>query len=419
MSRGIERQLTGVVQYDLPNPTAARTFTGPGDAEPGHRPETESPINLCASTVASAACDAFLVDFGNDLDLDKQLLFLKLTTMVQMASPSLVSLLLLCCGLTSTGSRDACDTYAPVGGSFAVPLRHTLQKSESLKWKHNKIKIFDQRPDRIVTGKREDVYENGSLKLTSLKKSSQGKYIPEVFDENGESVIELQSLYLCVLDAVPKLSLKMECAFPNVKFTCMPAGQTPNATVAWFQNGKVLPQEIGRTVLRVADEVIRDSFACKVSNPVGSVSSESVIQKCIASKLFGLDFRIMVSILASMGGLALLLVIILIVCCVRAVQEKQKQVQEEGELRLEWTNPEGQQHGCRHPPDQDLHHHPHHRERPAGQTGPRQHRGKRDGEPRRPTAGPRRAAQGSEPAGTGERAPPLPQPRKKAQAPRV
>ncbi|XP_061604141.1 T-cell surface antigen CD2-like [Phyllopteryx taeniolatus] len=404
---------------------AVRTFTGPEDAEPAHRPETESPINLCASTVASAAYhltvnnEVLTAPTGNYLDLDKQLLFLKLMMMVQMASPSLVSLLLLCCGLTSTDSRDVCDTYAPVGGSFAVPLRHTLQKSERLKWQHNKIKIFDQKPDGIITGKREDVYENGSLKLTSLKKSSQGEYIPEVFDAKGESVIKKQSLYLCVLDAVPKLSLKMECALPNVKFTCMPAGQTPNATVAWFQNGKVLPQEIGRTVLRVADEVIRDSFACKVSNRVSSMSSESVIQKCIGSKLFGLDFRIMVSILASMGGLALLLLIILIVCCVRAVQEKHKQVQEEGELRLGWTNPEGQQHQCRHPPNEDRHHHPHHRERPAGQTGPRQHRGNRHGEPQQPTTGPRRAAQGSEPAGTGEQAPPLPQPRKKTQARRM
>lgn len=96
-------------------------------------------------------------------------------------------------------SQDGCDAYAPVGGRFAVPLYHKLEKSENLRWRHNKTKIFDQRPDRLVTGKQDDVFPNGSLKLTNLKRSSEGIYVPEVYDIKGKLVIDPRSLYLCLL----------------------------------------------------------------------------------------------------------------------------------------------------------------------------------------------------------------------------
>ncbi|XP_051912928.1 T-cell surface antigen CD2-like [Hippocampus zosterae] len=339
---------------------------------------------------------------------------MKMTVMVQMVALSIVSVLLLCCCLTSADSQDGCDAYAPVGGRFAVPLHHKLQKSENLRWRHNKTKIFDQRPDRMVIGKRDDVFQNGSLKLTNLARSSEGIYVPEVYDEKGKHVIGPRSLYLCVLDPVSKPGLKMECALPDVKFTCVP-GQMPEVTVKWFQNDKLLPQKNKRTVVQVAQKVVDDSFTCEVSNHVSSMSSEGVIQNCTGSsssifpkELFGLDFRIMVSILAGMGGLALLLFIILIVCCIRAMREKQKQVQEEEELRLGWTNPEGQHQQCHHPPN--PHHHSH------GQPG----RGRRGEPPRGQAQGsPRRPTQDLRSTNTQQQAPPLPQPRKKVAAQRI
>ncbi|XP_077423324.1 uncharacterized protein LOC144053112 isoform X2 [Vanacampus margaritifer] len=339
---------------------------------------------------------------------------MKRTLKVHMFASSIASLLLICCRLTSADSQDGCDAYGAVGGNFSVPLDHKLQKVETLRWTHNKTKIFHRKPDKLIKGKQDDVYENGSLKLTNLKRSSEGTYFPEVHDTKGKSMLNGKRLYLCVLDPVSRPGLKVECFLPNVKFTCMP-GQMANTTVKWFQNNELLAHENDLTVLRVAEKVTHDSFTCAVSNQVSSMSSGSVKQNCVDSKLFGLDFRIMVSILAGMGGVALLLIVILIVCCVRAMREKHKRVQEEDELRLGWTNPEGRRPQCNHPTNR--HHHSH------GQTGPRQHGDKQAGEPQRPRGRPqasaRRPTQGSRLAGTDQQVPPLPKPRKKTPAQRM
>ncbi|XP_054628019.1 uncharacterized protein LOC129179162 [Dunckerocampus dactyliophorus] len=364
--------------------------------------------------------------------------------MVRMAAASSVVLFLLCsCFLASTDSKDDCDAYGAIGGSFTVPLHHQLQTSENLRWRHNKTKIFDQRRNgEISTGKPDDIHENGSLKLVNMRRSSSGAYMPEVYGTSGRSMTAQKSLFLCLLDPVSKPVLKVECdSSGNVKFTCT-AAQTRDATLEWFENDKVLPKEGKWTLLRVAEEVTNSLFKCKVSNRVSSRSSDGRAQNCTESseydpqccsywvwglalccynaflshtgfiqgssifpkELFGLDFRIMVSILGGMGGLALLLIIILIVCCVRGVREKRKQIQEEEELRLGWTNRELQRPQC-------------HQHQPAGHTGPRQQHRKKRGVPQhprsQPQSSPKRLAQASRPTTNDEQPPPIPQPRKK------
>ncbi|XP_077574066.1 uncharacterized protein LOC144197253 isoform X2 [Stigmatopora nigra] len=261
-----------------------------------------------------------------------------------------------CCGKVKD-AQVTCDAHALVGETFVVPLNHKLQKLENLRWKHNRTKIFDRRPGKTVTivvGKQDDVDGNGSLILRNLKRSSEGYYLPQVYDDSGLSLLNTQPMYLCILDPVPKPDLKIDCALSNVTFTCIP-GPTPYETVEWFQNDNPLPGENAKTVRRLASEVTQDLFKCKVSNQASSMSSESVKQNCTSSSasifpndLYGQDFTTMVSILASLGGLALLLIIILFVCCIRAIKEKQKQETEEEELRLGWANSERehQQHHC-------------------------------------------------------------------------
>ncbi|XP_037120890.1 T-cell surface antigen CD2-like isoform X3 [Syngnathus acus] len=333
---------------------------------------------------------------------------MKLKVMVRILPSSIVSLLLLGCRLTCADSQDACEAYALIGGNFNVPLYHNLQKSEKLRWIHNKTKIFDQRNDKVVIGKPNDILQNGSLKLTNLKRNSEGTYVPEVYDVKGKLLTDAKKLYLCVLDPVSKPGLKVECALPNVKFTCT-SDQIQKAIVEWFQNGKLLPQKNQPTVLQIVQNVKHDLFTCKVSNRLSSMSSEAVKQNCTDSssifpkELFGLDFKIMVSILAGIGGLALLLIIILIVCCVRAIREKRKRAKDVEELRLAWSKPERQQHQC-----------PHHSH---GQRGmPQRSRSQAQ-------ANVRKAKQvegqtGSRPAGADQQAPPRPQPRKKLPAQR-
>nr|XP_061841353.1 uncharacterized protein LOC133622541 [Nerophis lumbriciformis] len=199
--------------------------------------------------------------------------------------------------------------------------------------------------------------------------------------------------------------------------------QIASATVEWFQNDKVVKQENKWSLQFVAAEVKHDAFRCNVSNRVSSMSSDSRVQNCTGSifpeKLFGMDFKIMVSILAAMGGLALLLIIILIVCCVRAAVGKQNQVNEEEELRLGWSKPEPQRGRNKHPPECHQHRH-----QQAGQTGPQQPRRKRrcGGSQHlvdRPQSGPGRLAQANTPMANEENPPPVPQPRKKVAAQRM
>nr|XP_057907910.1 T-cell surface antigen CD2 [Doryrhamphus excisus] len=336
--------------------------------------------------------------------------------MERMAAASSVVLFMLCSSfLTCTGSQNGCDAYGAIGGNFTVPLHHRLQKLEDLRWRHNKTKIFHQRPDqKVVFGKPDNIHGNGSLKLLNMGRSSAGIYIPEVYDTKGVSVKNLKSLFLCLLDPISKPGLKMECESSNVKFTCM-TGQTPDVTLQWFENDNVLPKEDGRTLLRVANEVTNSMFRCKVSNRASSMSSDSHVQNCTKSssslfpeELFGQDFRMMVSILASMGGLALLLIVILIVCCIRGIREKSKQVEEEEELRLGWTNPKPQHHQYQHPT---------HRHQPADHTGPRQHRRKKRGMPQHLGSQPQpHLAQASRLVADEGQPPPVPQPRKKVAA---
>ncbi|XP_061745450.1 T-cell surface antigen CD2-like isoform X2 [Nerophis ophidion] len=321
--------------------------------------------------------------------------------MERMAASSMVVFLLLGnCIPTSSDSKDACDAYASIGANFTVPLHPPLQKSQNMKWYLNKTLIFNR---KMATGKL-NIYNNGSLKLTNLKRNSTGLYVPKMYDTNGKFMGDLRGLFLCVLEPVTKPELKIECDSSNVIFTCVP-GQIAAATVEWLQNEKVVKKENKWSLQFVAAEVKNDAFRCNVSNRVSSMSSDSRVQNCTGS-----NFKIMASILAGMGGLALLLFIVLIFFCVRAAVGKKKQVNEEEELRLGWSNPEPQR--------------GQHRHQQAGQTGPQQPRRKRRRRgsqqlPDPPQCSTGRLAQANTPMANEENPPPVPQPRKKVAAQRM
>lgn len=98
----------------------------------------------------------------------------------------------------SIDSQDSCDLYAATTQDFTVPLSHSLQSSERLRWKHNGVVIFDRKPNEAPTVNVVDVHTNGSLKLTKLDKSKAGKYTPIVYD-GGKAKANLKTIYLCVL----------------------------------------------------------------------------------------------------------------------------------------------------------------------------------------------------------------------------
>ncbi|XP_045913722.1 T-cell surface antigen CD2-like isoform X1 [Micropterus dolomieu] len=360
--------------------------------------------------------------------------------MIKMATVSTITLLLLCCLITSTDSQASCDQYAATGGDLTLILSHKLRNSETLRWKHNDVTVLDRRPNNTyLTGSKEDVSENGSLKLKSLSKNKTGRYTPEVHYQNGEAIPNLKSIQLCILDPVQKPNLTISCS-KNTHFTltCNVSQQSKDNKFKWFQNNKELKDN--KTALtRNAETVEKDSFKCEVSNLVSSKTSDPVVQHCYTQKsflyeeLYGIEIWVFIAV---GGGVVVLLMIIVIVCCITTRRRKHLQLKDEGELRLAWTNEQQQQHQYaadqQHQQHHHHHHHPHHhQQQPAGHTGPRQHRSKQHRDQQRPRApdhghplpSPRRAAQQApKPVDNvdDEQPPPLPQPRKKApKTPRV
>ncbi|XP_042369207.1 T-cell surface antigen CD2-like isoform X2 [Plectropomus leopardus] len=354
---------------------------------------------------------------------------------MKMAALSTISLLLLCCFISSA---DMCDHYAAVGKNFTVPLPHKLQNAERLIWKHNNVKILDRKPNNdFITGKREMVDEKGSLKLTNLKKADSGEYTPEVYNAAGKSQ-GLKLARLCVLDLVPKPTVKMTCPSTSVTFTCKVTSPTKELNFEWLQNNKVIDKTKGNTLSREAKSVEKDTFSCNVSNRVSFMISAPVTQICykpqpiLPEKLLGINTWIFVGV---GGGIALVLIIVVIVCCICTKRKKRLQMKEEAELRLKWNNEQQHQLNQHNPPPDHQHrhhHHHHHQQQPAGHTGPRQHRSKQHRDQQRPRApdqpgsfpqpSPRRPAQAPRPVDMtdDEQPPPLPQPRKKApKTPRV
>lgn len=78
-----------------------------------------------------------------------------------------------------------------------MPLNHQLKGTEQLRWKLNGSVIFDRRDNKMLSGNKGDVDENGSLKLTKVDKTKWGTYTPEVYLD-GRSMKNLKSILLCV-----------------------------------------------------------------------------------------------------------------------------------------------------------------------------------------------------------------------------
>ncbi|KAM3584832.1 uncharacterized protein V6R79_000403 [Siganus canaliculatus] len=342
--------------------------------------------------------------------------------MMKMAPLSTFGVFLLCC--SALASTDKCDLHAAVKDEIAVPLNYALTGSEHLRWMHGSSVIFDRRGTKLTEGQKDDVYQNGSLKLTNVDKSKVGTYTPEVYDKDGVKIQNFKSFRLCLLDRVLKPEVKIQCFNDTmVKFTCTVDKKTSNHGYEWTEDNKILENAKGPTLPdKIVKEVQYSNFRCTVFNQVSSMTSDPVQQNCYTSvfpdELFGINIWIIVG---GGAGIVVVLIIITIVCCIQNRRKRQMHLRDEEELRLRFTH----QHQNHH---HHAHQHPHahnHDHQPAGHTGPRQHRSKQPRNQQRPRdqnhsgahpqPSPRRPAQAPKAADIDdEKPPPLPQPRKKA-----
>ncbi|XP_034406113.1 T-cell surface antigen CD2-like isoform X1 [Cyclopterus lumpus] len=247
---------------------------------------------------------------------------------VKMASVSSVSLLLLCCSaISSAGSKETCDLYAATGADFTVPVVAAVHRMDTLIWKHDGELIFSRRKEStFLKGRKEDVSEDGSLKLTNVQKSHEGSYVSEVFDTDGKKKGPFEAKHLCVMHGVPTPSVTSTCnASSKVTFTCKVTPKDKDLRFAWLQNDKVLEKEKGPILTTSLDLVKTDPISCKVSNLASSVTSAPVTHDCKANTSFlpetllGINTWIFVG---TGGGVVLVLIVVVVVCCVCTKRRK-------------------------------------------------------------------------------------------------
>lgn len=353
------------------------------------------------------------------------------------AAVCIFALLLLGCGaFTSADPLKDCKYYATINKQFTVPLNLPF-KDDRLRWQHNSTYIYDSKHQtHTVT-----VTENGSLTLTSVKNEDAGIYTSEILNAGG-SLRNSKTVKLCVLESVqkPKVTFRCDASFKKVEFTCTVVhSQTKDVSFQWLAGDTKVANAHNKILQRNSQQLASNSFRCIVSNPASSETSDPVKQDCLKSvspdtgtktdddTLFGVDFWLMVGILAGGGGLVLVLMVATIVCCSINRKKRRLQEKEEEELRLQWSNSNQQQehqHMHMHRPHQHHTHRPNQTQAPtaAGHTGPRpqhsrqnRHRhpdpitGQPLPSPRRQTPAPSAAEKEDD-----EIPPPLPQPRKKA-----
>ncbi|KAM4538158.1 uncharacterized protein V3H82_023909 [Fundulus diaphanus] len=197
--------------------------------------------------------------------------------MKKMALVSAASVFLLCC--FAAASQD-CERFAATGQNVSVPLGYNLKTTHALKWKFKDTTIFHKRAGKVITGKKDDVTTDGSLRLKNINKSQEGIYTPEVFNENGIGQL-LKTTHLCVLDPVRKPTINSTCRNSEVIFTCGHNQQPDGAQYKWFQSEELMNNETQISVKRRIAEIKNINFSCNVSNEVSSEKSESWTNTCI------------------------------------------------------------------------------------------------------------------------------------------
>ncbi|XP_016516267.1 uncharacterized protein LOC103151946 isoform X2 [Poecilia formosa] len=203
-------------------------------------------------------------------------------TMKKMASLLNVCVFLLCC---SAVASQGCDHLVAVGGNFIVPLGYKLKPADKLKWRFNGNIIVFKRPEKFIVGKTDDINDDGSLKLTNLKKDQAGLYTAEVFDKNGKEQATKRT-NLCTLDPVKKPTVNITCLASEVVFTCSHDPQ-PDGTkqydaiyYKWFYYDKMISNGTETSMTRKAAETENLLVSCEVGNKVSSAKSDSLTHTC-------------------------------------------------------------------------------------------------------------------------------------------
>ncbi|XP_036401745.1 T-cell surface antigen CD2-like [Megalops cyprinoides] len=250
-----------------------------------------------------------------------------------------ISFIVFLCSFATVEPDDPCKFE---GDSETIMLGYSgLTREHHLEWKCNGKTIFQRRKNRTKPGNEWDVDKDGSLLLKDLKISQHGEYRGQVFDEGGKS-LTITKKKVCVVERLYEPQVNFNCKKSTVTCTAKKGG----TVTEWKINDKIRQGE-NKEEIQLDPKQIKSSngYSCTVRYHFGKVTSKRAPNVCsgtsnperksgIPDKLFGLDFWLMVGILAAGGTLLLILVTVLMICVCRRRRQGEKRLRDEEELRL-------------------------------------------------------------------------------------
>ncbi|ROI62522.1 T-cell surface antigen CD2 [Anabarilius grahami] len=206
------------------------------------------------------------------------------------------SLLLIFCGFAALSvSTETCGKDLLVGTSCIIKLTtKNNEKPYEIKWVHDRNGDILRWRDGNIKGKAEGVSkdEDGSLRFQSVSLKDTGTYTYTAFNTDGTEigkgdaeikVYVLTVLTECVTEKVPKPTVNINCsADGNAALTCdMENSKDPSLTVSWYEDGKLIQDEIKPQVFLSSTQVQENKpYSCETHNPVSRDESESVTVSC-------------------------------------------------------------------------------------------------------------------------------------------
>ncbi|KAI1885156.1 hypothetical protein AGOR_G00217290 [Albula goreensis] len=315
----------------------------------------------------------------------------------------IISLILLLClnslATETLGDQGPCK-YVRMKGSMTIDFE--LKEKSDYRWLHNSSLVFEFKKDKYRKGNSSDVNE-GSLVLKNLKASDSGIYQAEAFDKDGRSS-KNKPKSICVIEISKPVAVE-DCK--NSMLRCK-GNWAFNRTFTWTRD-KSIVKDITSNTMKFTPKETSSKYKCTVKIGDISETSDEIEIKCQDSgtkpgpndnTLFGLDFWVMIGILAAGGSLLLILVVVIVICICRRQRHGRKRMRDEEELRLanlmHQPHPHGH-HGHKSPPHKT---HPGQYEDPPALPKPRSNARPRPAPPATPIR-------------DGEQPPPRPKPRKK------
>uniref|UniRef100_A0A3B3RWB9 T-cell surface antigen CD2-like n=1 Tax=Paramormyrops kingsleyae TaxID=1676925 RepID=A0A3B3RWB9_9TELE len=226
-------------------------------------------------------------------------------------------------GISVSNACGKCTFYVALGDNFSIPLEHkNLREHDELIWKKNSETVYKKKKNRVQINTTV-VSSSGSLQLIDLKMTDSANYSVEVHDKNGAFLKEDRKC-LCVIEKIlSKPHIQSNCSKSKLTLTCS-VKKPNNVKYAWLKNKKEMKENTKTLIEDKKKLKSSDTFSCNVSNEVSYQMSDDI--KCPDDKLLGLDFWVMVAILATGGGLILILILVLVVCvCRRLKQNKDRE----------------------------------------------------------------------------------------------